>query len=67
MYKSVISLSKIINHIWHDHPFSQRNQGTKRALGLKVEAEDGGRGGNTAVLSGKMFALKDNLSDELFL
>ena len=29
--------------MWCDHPFSQRNKATKRALRLKVGGKDGGR------------------------
>ena len=39
-----ISLSKIAHQMWRDHPFSQINQTTERAVGWGLEAtEKGGR------------------------
>ena len=43
MCVSIISLGKIKHQLPHDHPFSQRNKATERALGLDV----GGKGGGT--------------------
>ena len=34
MCRSILSLSKIANQMWHDHPFSQRNRTTERAVGV---------------------------------
>ena len=36
MCRSTISLCKITHQKWCDHPFSQRNKTTKRAVGMKV-------------------------------
>ena len=32
MCRSIISLRKITNQMWRDHPFSQKNKATKRAM-----------------------------------
>ena len=32
MCRSIISLRKITNQMWRDHPFSQKNKATKRAV-----------------------------------
>ena len=32
MRGSIISLSKIAHQMWRDHPYSQRNKATKRAV-----------------------------------
>ena len=32
MCRSILSLSKIAHQMWHDHPFSQRNMTTERAV-----------------------------------
>ena len=42
MCRSTMSLSKIIHQVLHNHPFSQNNKVTKRALGLEAQGE--GRG-----------------------
>lgn len=36
MCRSIILVSKITHQMLHDHPFSQRNSATKRAVGLEV-------------------------------
>ena len=36
MCRSIISLSNIAHPTWHNHPFSQRNKTTERAVGLGV-------------------------------
>ena len=48
MYRSTVSLSKIIYQMWRDHPFSQRNKATESAVGVEVgdEGEGGGGGQN---------------------
>ena len=33
--RSILQLSKRIYRMWHDHPFSQRNKTTKRAVGVR--------------------------------
>ena len=34
--------------MWRDHPFSQRNKATERAVGVEVgDEEEGGGGGGT--------------------
>ena len=43
MCRSTISLSKIVHQMWHDHPFSQRNKTTERAVGEGL-GEDRERG-----------------------
>ena len=40
MYRSTVSLSKIICQMWRDHPFSQRNKATERAVGVEVGDEN---------------------------
>ena len=50
MCRSTISLSKITHQMWPDHPFSQRNKITKRAVGLKVSGE--GKGGLNKIEKG---------------
>ena len=42
MCASIISLGKIKHQLRHDHPFSQRNKATERALGLDVGGKGGG-------------------------
>ena len=37
-----MSLSKITHQMWCDHPFSQRNNATKRAVGVEVGGGGGG-------------------------
>ena len=44
MWRSVISLSKIAHQIRHNHPFSQRNKATERALGVGVGGYRGREG-----------------------
>ena len=44
MCGSMISLSEIVHQMWHDHPFSQRNKTTERAMGVGV-GDDRERGG----------------------
>lgn len=39
MCRSIISLSKITYNMWCDHPFSQRNKTTKRAVKVEVGGE----------------------------
>ena len=48
MCRSIISLSKITHQTWHNHPFSQGNKTTKRAVGVEVGSndEEGGVGQN---------------------
>ena len=36
MCRSLISVSKLTHQVLHDHPFSQRNKATKRAVGVEV-------------------------------
>ena len=43
MCASIISLGKIKHQLRHDHPFSQRNKATERALGLDVGGKGGGQ------------------------
>ena len=38
MCRSILSLSKVVHQMWHDHPFSQRNRKTEWTMGV----EDGG-------------------------
>ena len=45
MCRSVTTLSKIIHQMSHDHPFSQKNKTTKKA----VEMEVGGDGEGVVV------------------
>ena len=46
MCSSIISLSKIVYQIWHDHPISQRNKTTERTVGVGVGSDrDIGTGG----------------------
>ena len=46
MYRSILSLSKIAQKMWHDHPLNHRNVRTERAVWLgfggdiEVGAED---------------------------
>ena len=47
MRTSIISLSKISYQIWPDHPFSQRNRTTERAVGWGGGVEVTGKGGWT--------------------
>ena len=46
----VITISKIANQMWHNHPFSQRNRTTKRTVTVGVggdrEVGEGGVGQN---------------------
>ena len=44
MCRSIISLSKIAHQMWRDHPFSQRNKTTERAVGVGVEGNREERG-----------------------
>ena len=46
MCRSILLLHKIAHQMWHDHPFSQRNMTTERALGMRVwgDREVGGVG-----------------------
>ena len=49
MCSSKISLSKITHQMWHNHPFSQRNKTTERAVGgegFKLTWKGGGVGQN---------------------
>ena len=46
--RSILQLSKRIYRMWHDHPFSQRNKTTKRAVGVRgwrLEVEGSGEVG----------------------
>ena len=45
MCRSII-LSKIAHKMWHDHPFSQRNKTTERAMevGIGGDREEEGEG-----------------------
>ena len=36
MCTSLLSLSKILQKLWHDHLFSQRNRTTERTVGVGV-------------------------------
>ena len=36
MCRSITSLSRITHHMWHDHPFSQQNKVTKKAVGSRL-------------------------------
>ena len=40
MYRAIITLSKLTHQMWHNHPFSERNEKLKRA----VWGEVGGNG-----------------------
>ena len=40
-----IPLSKLTHQIWRDHPFSQRNKTTERAVGVGVGGDREVRGG----------------------
>ena len=50
MCRSIISLSKTAHQMWHNHPFSERNNETERALGLGLEAA--GKGDRTKLEKG---------------
>ena len=39
MCRSIISLSKITHQMWHDDPFSQRNETTKGAVRMEVKVD----------------------------
>ena len=39
--RSIVSLSKIIHQMWHDHPFSQRKKVTKRGVWVEVKGKRG--------------------------
>ena len=43
MCRSIISLSKIVHQMWRDHPFSQGNKTTGRAveMGVRDDRERG--------------------------
>ena len=41
MCRSIMSLSNIAHQMWHNHPFSQRNKTTERAVGLGVWMRQG--------------------------
>ena len=36
MYRSILSLSKIVYQMWHYHPFSQRNMTAEKTVGAGV-------------------------------
>ena len=44
MFRSIISLSKIANQMWHGQPFSQRNKITERAVRVGVGGDSEGGG-----------------------
>ena len=44
-----IPLSKLTHQIWRDHPFSQRNKTTERAVGVGVGGDREVRGGGGRV------------------
>ena len=44
MCRSILSLSKMIQQLWCNHPLSQRNKTIKKVVGMEV-AGDGKRGG----------------------
>ena len=48
---SIISLSKMPDQMWHDHPFSERNKTTEREMGVVVGdgRERGGGGGGDKI------------------
>ena len=44
MCRSIISLSKMAQQMWRDHPFSHRNKTTERAVGLGIGGDRERRG-----------------------
>ena len=44
IYSSVISLSEITHQMWPDHPFSQRNETSKKAVEVKLGGNNGKEG-----------------------
>ena len=41
MCRSIVSLSKLTNQMWQNHPLIQRNKATERAVGWRLEASRG--------------------------
>ena len=54
MCRSIILLSKITHQVCSDHPFSQRNETTKRAVGVELE-DDREREGVEVGIIGSVF------------
>ena len=50
--QTLVSLSKIAYQMWHDHPFSQKYKATERAVGVRVDRETGGGGGEKNLKGG---------------
>ena len=41
--------------MWHDHPFSQRNEATKRAMRVKVGGDGEGKVGQNLKKGGRKY------------